>query len=344
MTTLICSVALLRLFFWVAFPRFGMDVNSEFMFIAVSLGMIAVWSALLVRNGLRFPLAVLLTITVISLFYSKDQALSASFIMSQGLYIFLFYNITRMKPDKAYNILFVLFVASMLLSFKSIQEIPFINRTHSFLGWSTATASVLLLALPWALINFYNKRCIWTGLIALSLIIGLLATKSIMPTISLLIVIGLVLQNRWYYACLWVFAILGIIFLRGDIMTTINVRLEYLDQTWKLIEQHPFIGSGISTLQITGHAKTIYAHNSYLQIWAETGIIGFLAVCALVVRIWCMKPGKSIVERGVYWGLIAFLIDNLTNFTLLRYSSSIYFWVSIGCYCVIRKQNDVPKL
>jgi O-antigen ligase len=78
-----------------------------------------------------------------------------------------------------------------------------------------------------------------------------------------------------------------------------NVRLVLWDIAWKLVQEAPFIGHGYYNFHyfqlrdsygaLVGN-QTRYAHNDYLQIWAETGSIGlllFLAVpLATAVAVW----------------------------------------------------------
>lgn len=305
-----------------------MGLNSELVFCCLAITILA--CAVSYKTPIRWEIFWLLFATTVSLFFSYDKTKSVSFMMSQGVYIIMFSLICFGKKN---YLLFVFMAAMVLVAGKSILEIPIATRTHSFIGWPTATASVLLLGIPIAL---KMRRPV----IATILIVGLLATKSIMPIVSLMVVIGIMYYKRWYILMCGAVLIAIIIFFRGGINETISVRAEYIDAVIRKIIQHPFIGSGIGSFMLTGSNQTIYAHNSYLQIWAETGIIGFFAICALVYKIVQTRP-RTNIEIGIYYGILSFLIDNATNFTFLRYTTSIYFWVLLGIYFQMQKKGNV---
>jgi len=141
--------------------------------------------------------------------------------------------------------------------------------------------------------------------------------------------------------------------------------------TWKftilLIKDHPLLGSGIGTFKYNslgyqakffdqGDNRTLYpygfagrAHNEYLQLWAELGIIG------LIIFIWLMfayfyyglkilKKEKNTYKQGVIIGLMgsvtAFLIDSLLWFPLHHSFTSFLFWLCLGLLVVMGIKED----
>ena len=71
---------------------------------------------------------------------------------------------------------------------------------------------------------------------------------------------------------------------------------------WLMIKDHPIIGSGLGTFQYNslqyqakffgqGNNRALYpygitdkAHNEYLQLWAELGIVGLLAFIWMIIQ------------------------------------------------------------
>jgi O-antigen ligase len=79
-------------------------------------------------------------------------------------------------------------------------------------------------------------------------------------------------------------------------------------------------------------------HNSYLRLLVETGIFGLLGFLA-ILGLWLIPMGKSLwtkrhsygsLEFGIFFGVIAFLIHNLTNSLLFRVPTSYAFWICLA--------------
>ncbi|HEX9780141.1 MAG TPA: O-antigen ligase family protein [bacterium] len=118
---------------------------------------------------------------------------------------------------------------------------------------------------------------------------------------------------------------------------------------WEMIKTRPFLGHGLNTFMdnylafcVGGERMPRYAHNCYLQIWAETGLAGLAAVGWLLsgmLRLWAraIRMGRDVVERpmlaGTAAGLVAFMLHAVfdTNFYALRHAA--LFWILAGLAC-----------
>jgi len=127
--------------------------------------------------------------------------------------------------------------------------------------------------------------------------------------------------------------------------------------TIMMIKDHPLLGSGIGTYKYNilsyqaeffdrGENRTIYpygfpdkAHNEYLQLWAELGIVG------LIIFLWLMftyfnygikylKREKDKQKQGIIIGLMgtvaAVLVDAIFEFPLHLPTNVVLFWLIIG--------------
>jgi len=130
---------------------------------------------------------------------------------------------------------------------------------------------------------------------------------------------------------------------------------------WKfteiMIKDHPILGSGIGTYKYNtlryqakffeqGDNRSIYsyswadkAHNEYLQLWAELGIIGLAIFIWLIITyfnygIRYLKREKDGQKQGIMIGLmgavVAFLIDSIFWFPLHLSANLSLFWLFIG--------------
>jgi len=141
--------------------------------------------------------------------------------------------------------------------------------------------------------------------------------------------------------------------------------------TWKfttlMIRDNPLLGSGIGTYKYNtlryqarffeqGQNRTIYpygfaqkAHNEYLQLWAELGIIGLSIFIWLMVSyfnygIKILQKAKDDYKQGILIGLmgavVAILVDSLFGFPFHLPASIILFWVVLGLSVVVVSDKD----
>jgi hypothetical protein len=92
-----------------------------------------------------------------------------------------------------------------------------------------------------------------------------------------------------------------------------GLRFEYLKQSILLFIDKPILGNGFGSfadLALTIHK---YPHNVPLEILAETGLIGFSLILAIIISI----KKKSPIKWLGYFGLIALLTSG--DFSYFRY-------------------------
>lgn len=126
--------------------------------------------------------------------------------------------------------------------------------------------------------------------------------------------------------------------------------------TWMMIEDYTLLGSGLGTYDyhtlkyqaeffnknnnrdIYPHGFAAQAHNEYLQMWAELGIIGllfFLGILFFYYRnvfyyIHKANDKQKALIISLAGGVTAILIDAIFGFPLQLTASLSLFWISIG--------------
>ena len=144
---------------------------------------------------------------------------------------------------------------------------------------------------------------------------------------------------------------------------------------WKftamMIKDHPILGSGVGTFKYNtldyqaeffsqGNNRSLYsyglafnAHNEYLEVWAELGIIGLgIFFWMLIVYFYCglkfLKKTKDNYKEGAVIGLMgavaAILVDGIFGFPLHLPATIILFWLFLGLTVAIIKENEVKFL
>jgi O-antigen ligase len=124
----------------------------------------------------------------------------------------------------------------------------------------------------------------------------------------------------------------------------------------KMVQDRPWFGQGVNTFManylsywVGGERQPRYAHNCYLQVAAETGIVGLLTFVGLLNAIMgrlLARPPPSArgSDRGLVigytTGLIAFLVQAAldTNFYALRHA--VLFWVLAGVAIGLRERAE----
>ena len=123
-----------------------------------------------------------------------------------------------------------------------------------------------------------------------------------------------------------------------------------------MIKARPFFGHGINTFMRcfeaykkrtvwTGH---MYAHNCYLQIAAETGIIGLISFLWVLLTLFYKsmisigrhKQGLDFVMAGLLAALFAFLAHSLLDTNLYSVQLNTFFWVFIGLSVAVHRLKE----
>jgi O-antigen ligase len=112
-----------------------------------------------------------------------------------------------------------------------------------------------------------------------------------------------------------------------------TMRLDYWKETLKIIAYAPLKGIGPGNFNL---AASRYAHNSYLQLWAETGIFGLITFLWLIGTVFS-KSLKALRESTqkreiacLFCASLAFLLHNLVDFSFFLPEVSLIWWAILG--------------
>lgn len=121
-------------------------------------------------------------------------------------------------------------------------------------------------------------------------------------------------------------------------------------QMWQtaieMIRAHPLLGVGVNTFVLNfaryqlppSVLNPAYAHNHYLHMWAEIGLLGVLAFGALMASLanaWRhlvrqADPWIRTISLGLGCGVIAFLTIGLLESALYSAHTNFHFWLFLG--------------
>jgi putative inorganic carbon (HCO3(-)) transporter len=219
----------------------------------------------------------------------------------------------------------------------------YIQEKRAFFPFITPNAlgGYLAMILPLVFIKRVNS---W---MAIPLFAALLLTKSLGGFLSLIValIIIIYLQNRLSKKGViltlgLLIAILIIFWLRSatakqhihPFFSTI-MRINYWRETLEIIKGSPLTGVGLGNFNLP---QSRYAHNSYLQLWAETGILGLISFLWLIGKV--IKTGLKKLKENPYRNEIIFLvfvnliflIHNFLDFTFFLPEISLIWWLILG--------------
>ncbi|MFH0877546.1 MAG: O-antigen ligase family protein, partial [Candidatus Omnitrophota bacterium] len=239
----------------------------------------------------------------------------------------------------------------------------YLSRGRSFVPFvlPSSLASYCILLLPLSVAFLYapgpttlrspakiSVRNVCSLVIFLALALTLITTQSLGAFLSLgiaLIIFALGQRNKSVQKAtligLSVCIVFGLIalFIRNTNVHAFNLpmvsltqRLAYWRHALTVIAQEPLFGHGIGNYPFF-HGSS--PHNSYLQMWAETGILGFIAFVGIAYHslkidlTGLLKPQRTYYQ-ALWLGNLAILIHNLVDFSLMQPEVALQWWVIVA--------------
>lgn len=268
------------------------------------------------------------------------------------------------------NFLLIFFFSSLILGIDGIYQYfthkdfirqrPYygLPRIHTTFPTSNDFGCYLITVMPFVLIGSFIKplfklaRLLFTGLLIL-LFICLMLTVSrgawlaflsamlfmsiwIRPLGIILILLGLFIMvtHRFYYPMLK--ERLSNFFIFAD-HSTIDRKVIW-QTAWKMFMSRPWIGLGIGTFMFN-FKKFIkdypygvpYAHNCYLQMAAEIGIIG-LASFLLILIVFFYQGIRTIVtkQRSFAWFVLLACLTAVLGYSVQMGVDTIFYSLDLG--------------
>ena len=321
---------------------------------------------------LLFYLAIGLSIFVSGAFWKKSLN---AWMFKWGEGVFLFYFVQLFLSRNKINVIIkTLIIATLLVSINGIYQyihgegfirhfaltsarnltairstFPHYNNFGGFLasmffivafaklgrkdkGTYSLLAKILFLLLIIFNLFLTYSRGAWVALLLTLLIAGILSERKN----ARLVLTGFLL--------LFLISFLFIPSVRERVVITFqkggfSTRFFIWKETLLMFKDSPLLGKGIGTFMDNASYYNLpleYAHNCYLQILAETGLIGFLGfiffLCSLLAPVYVKIKNIPSEDKGIYLGIIAFLISIFFDTHLYSLKLSIFFWLMAGVW------------
>lgn len=259
------------------------------------------------------------------------------------------------------------------LGYPSFQfSLPGPDYPRGFLGFPTASfpfpndfATWIITFLPPAMIlsarpNRFLWKRIMLFLVVVSLVVLLVLTKTrsawlgFAASLCMLPIFRFIRIKKFVILLLIICILGGAIVLFGSLTPHIVAIAGIADRNvmwanaWKIFKDHPVVGSGLNTFFVCykdvrqdefAGKRGSYAHNCYLQMAAETGILGLAAFLVMVIMVlwrgfksyFILNDGflKSCLA-GVILGVVAYLVQSFFDTNLYSLNLAALFWLAVG--------------
>lgn len=336
------------LFVWLilSLPSF---LNTQYM----SLSLRA-----LVSKSAKFALLFLMVKEVIN---TRERLNKFLFMAGVSCFVilidaFIQYHITHVDVLHMYPTFVFYYSNPSLLGFPT-ASFPFPN---DFAAW------ILIFIFPAGMMAFWGGMRGWPRLIPVSAFIGLayflIATKvrgawlGFLTAFALLTIFKLKLKG----VIILTLIVLATLFINKSVLPDLVSSVSMADRSvmWKnsveVFKKHPVIGNGLNTFfkeymeARTDKDKGLrgsYAHNCYLQMASDIGIIGLISFLLFVAAVLGagFKSLKSVKDPfyyslifGIAMGLVAFLVQSAVDTNLYSLPLAALFWLSSGLLLSVR--------
>ncbi|MFH1889048.1 MAG: O-antigen ligase family protein [Candidatus Omnitrophota bacterium] len=316
-------------------------------------------------KNLSYPLILFLLSVIISVIFSNDRLSSLKELYKYISALSLFLIAAALSWNDKTRVIRTLVLAGFVISLLAIYQslfgfrhildyiaqqrisdpfvLDYIARRRAFLPFVTPNilAGYLIMVIP---LTTVYKKGLW---LAVPLSIALLLTRSIGALLSLSLALGVYFflltrfKKRNAVLLLVISVIIALVFITRSYYAKEHLRpvfsalmrLNYWKDTLNIIARHPLAGIGIGNFTLV---NSRYAHNSYLQIWAEMGILGALSFIWLFIAVFkaAVRNNKDWPAAGPMAGLFianaAFLLHNLLDFSFYLPEVSFIWWIILG--------------
>jgi len=349
-----------------AFP----EVNRIYSILL--LGFLGTW---LVLKGLplkeikpiKYPIMLLCLALIISVGFSQDRFKSLIELYKYILGLLLFLTGISLTSKQKGVVVKTIILTGAIISLLAIYQylfgfshllnyiakekitnpffLDYIGRKRVFLPFVTPNTLAGYLAFILPLVLVIKEKSRWLILLAVSF--SLLLTKSLGALLSLFLALTVYfylenkLKRKGVLLLAGLLAITVLLFISRSLpqkqhtqpLFSTLMRMNYWKDTLEIIRASPLTGVGLGNFNLV-HSR--YAHNSYLQIWAEMGILGIISILWLIFTVFksALKNISENTQKNQVVVLIAantvFLAHNLVDFTFFLPEVALLWWIILG--------------
>jgi len=365
MVTILLVLAALRPF--ISSPAFPYE---NFLYSTVLLGFLLVWAvskgiAVKENEPILYATATMAVALLLTLLFSPAPFTSLQEAYKYVSGVLLLMIVTPLAPQDKNRLTMALLLTGLVISFMAMYQylfgfqhlsdyisaqnmresstIAYVQRRRVFFPFITPNilAGYLAMLIPLALAR---RRTFW---MMVPLACALLLTKSLGAIVSLFVSLMVFFYLEGKLKMKGVLLLSGVCVGIGFVFFTRSVaraeyhgmffsalmRLNYWRDTLAAIKSSPLTGIGLGSFSLP---YSRYAHNAYLQLWAEAGFLGVAAFVWMAVarlqRLIRSRPNTLDPSwtNAVVAASLVFLLHNLVDFSFFLPEASLPWWIIMG--------------
>jgi O-antigen ligase len=342
--------------------RFSWDIGPKTVITILTLASILIvlntYKLTLNKYTLAYAFIFSLTIFISAIFKSNEPFFQSDSIIILDC-IFLTFITSAISKYYKQSLLIVPILIGCILSIIALLRLFLI--TTQLDNYSTSLADVfinynviagyLLLSLVLSFILWSRSRYYGT-LITLLIYFGLLSTSS-RSAIVIGSIAAIVVIYKLYFRCsksismlLLILAICvtsaAVVFLKPHLLSSLLNRVNWINTAISMFIKNPLSGVGwgnfgslYTVFKTTPGLNSLYAHNIFFQILAESGLLGMLSFVLFIISyLRQIKPKDYTDEKALYFpiliSLFAFLCFNLFDYGFYIPALTVLFFFLIG--------------
>lgn len=139
----------------------------------------------------------------------------------------------------------------------------------------------------------------------------------------------------------------------ADGIWTTSSRLNYWQEAINIVKDYPILGTGLNTYSTVAPAYKIswggYPHNCYLQMAAEQGLFGLIALLAVFIFFWKgtqralmyhTDPMRRRLINGLSIGIMAFWLQSFVDTNFYSNQLGSLMWIMMGALVSLCTYRD----
>lgn len=335
----------------------------------VFLGIWAITKGLALKKigSVRYPVILFFVSLIISFTFSTDRAKSFQELYAYALALLLFLVISPFSGEDKMRVVKTLLLSGLLVCILAIHQyfvvfpeliaylkekkivdpflVHFVAQKRVLFPFTTPNilGGYLATLLPLALLPVEGKI-----FFLVTMGITLLLTQSLSGLLSVFFAFAVFFSMKGQFnktRSLFFLSAVGLTIALVFFLRTVRsteylqplfswtMRFDYWREAVKIIAAHPFTGVGLGNFDLP---QCRFAHNSYLQIWGEMGILGIFSYLWLVGSVlWgVIKQMKDPAQKSglvlLVTSLAAFLFHNVLDFSFFLPEVGLIGWMLLG--------------
>jgi putative inorganic carbon (hco3(-)) transporter len=330
------------------------------------------WKNLIPNTPLNKPLVFFLAAAVLSVIFSLDPYLSQRIFFERyilyAIFFWVCYSAIGYSKRNIFFIVLFLLISGIVIGLGGVKDYIVLrpNRLYTVFNHDLAISDYMIILLPFSIVllssnvkgvlKYLSLFCV----LLLPPVFVLNASRGVWVSVVLFLLVFFLLRRKLLILIFTLF-VLSMFFMPNNILVrarsifnseSLSDRPHLAYSAIKIFSEHPLFGAGQGMYGVLFQPQPGYenapgyqhfhAHNTFLEIAAEMGIVGlaaFLSILYVCMRkfinkwvVWSKNDGKvNIISTAAGGSILACLLYNLfLSAIMVGFRSALLFWMMLA--------------